>query len=94
MLEANLPQFKKMTKLIEMEDYYEVEKARPTIRLDLPVQIGYFILQYGKLHMLQFYYNFWIHMWTVQISSIARWTQNRLTWLCQVQIFCQLSNLR
>jgi hypothetical protein len=56
MLEANLPQFKKLTQL--SDQYYEIEKAKTTLRLNLPVQIGYFILQYAKLHMLQFYYDF------------------------------------
>ena len=56
MLEANLPQFKKLTEL--NEEFYEIEKAKTTLRLNLPVQIGYFILQYAKLHMLQFYYDF------------------------------------
>lgn len=28
------------------------------MNLNLPIQIGYFILQYAKLHMLQFYYDF------------------------------------
>jgi hypothetical protein len=58
MLEANLPQFKKLTQLVEEEEFYEIEKAKTTLRLNLPVQIGYFILQYAKLHMLQFYYDF------------------------------------
>jgi hypothetical protein len=58
MLQANLPQFKKLTQLLTTDDYYEVEKAKTKIRLNLPVQIGYFILQYAKLHMLQFYYDF------------------------------------
>ena len=26
--------------------------------MNLPIQIGYFILQYAKLRMLQFYYDF------------------------------------
>lgn len=28
------------------------------LNLNLPIQTGYFILQYAKLHMLQFYYDF------------------------------------
>ena len=58
MMEANLPQFKKLTQLAEEDDYYEIEKAKETLRLNLPIQLGYFILQYAKLHMLQFYYDF------------------------------------
>ena len=32
--------------------------AKRKIRLDLPIQLGYFILQYAKLRMLEFYYDF------------------------------------
>ena len=31
---------------------------KKTIKLDLPIQVGYFILQYAKLCMLEFYYDF------------------------------------
>ena len=58
MLQANLPQFKQLTPLLDEEEYYEIEKSKPELRLSLPIQIGYFILQYAKLHMLQFYYDF------------------------------------
>ena len=58
MMEANLPQFKKLTPLIEEEEYYEIEKYKKYLRMSLPIQIGYFILQYAKLRMLQFYYDF------------------------------------
>ena len=36
----------------------EVEMMKQTIRLDLPIQIGYFVYQYAKLRMLEFYYDF------------------------------------
>ena len=58
MMEANLPQFKKLTPLLEEEEYYEIEKDKKSLRMNLPIQIGYFILQYAKLRMLQFYYDF------------------------------------
>lgn len=58
MMEANLPQFKKLTPLLEEEEYYEIEKAKKCLKMNLPIQIGYFILQYAKLRMLQFYYDF------------------------------------
>ena len=57
MLQANLPQFKKLTIHLDEEEYYEIENSNPELRLSLPIQIGYFILQYAKLHMLQFYYD-------------------------------------
>ena len=58
MLQANLPQFKKLTILLDEKEYYEIEKSKPELRLSLSIQIGCFILQYAKLHMLQFYYDF------------------------------------
>ena len=50
---ANEPTFKAMTDL--GDDYFEVEMQKKRITLDLPIQIGYFILQYAKLKMLDFY---------------------------------------
>ena len=38
--------------------YYEVEKTRKKINLDLPIHLGVFILNYAKLQMLEFYYDF------------------------------------
>ena len=59
MMAANLPQFKKLTQLTEEDEYYEIEKAKQTLRLNIPIQLGYFILHNAKLHnMLQFYYDF------------------------------------
>ena len=36
----------------------EVESAKATINWNLPLQIGFFVYQYAKLRMLQFYYDF------------------------------------
>ena len=45
--------------LIELPDsYYEVEKTKKKINLDLPIHLGVFILNYAKLQMLEFYYDF------------------------------------
>ena len=38
--------------------YYEVEKTKQKINLDLPIHLGVFILNYAKLRMLEFYYDF------------------------------------
>ena len=40
------------------DDLYEVTMAKKTIKEDLPIQIGFFVYQYAKLRMLQFYYDF------------------------------------
>ncbi|KAJ8031107.1 hypothetical protein HOLleu_27721 [Holothuria leucospilota] len=37
---------------------YEVESAKRSIAMDLPIQIGFFVYQYAKLRMLEFYYDF------------------------------------
>ena len=40
------------------DDYYEMEKTKKKIILDLPIHTGVFILNYAKLRMLEFYYDF------------------------------------
>ena len=57
-LKVNDPLFQKLECLDEEEQYYEVEMAKCKIKLDLPIQLGYYILQYAKLRMLEFYYDF------------------------------------
>ena len=59
-LSANENRFKTMIQLSEEYEFYEIEMQKRKIKLDLPIQIGYFILQYAKLRMLQFYYDFLI----------------------------------
>lgn len=57
-LKVNEPQFRKLECLDIEEEFYELSMAKRLIRLDLPIQLGFFILQYAKLHMLSFYYDF------------------------------------
>ena len=40
------------------EDLYEVSKTKKSISMNLPIQIGFFVYQYAKLRMLEFYYDF------------------------------------
>ena len=54
--EVNTSQFQNCTHL--KEDFYEVESKYKTINLGLPIQLGFFVLQYAKLRMLQFFYDF------------------------------------
>ena len=51
----NSPVFKNMNTL--GQDLYEVETYKTRISVDTPIQIGFFILQYAKLRMLEFYYD-------------------------------------
>ena len=53
---VNDKRFRHMTELTP--DCYEVEMAKQIIQLDLPHQIGFFVYQYAKLRMLEFYYDF------------------------------------
>ena len=40
------------------DQLYEVEPVKPEIEHREPIIVGYFILQYAKLRMLELYYNF------------------------------------
>lgn len=51
---VNNPLFKKLTPLTD--NTYEVVTAKPLLKWDLPIQFGFFVYQYAKLRMLQFYY--------------------------------------
>jgi hypothetical protein len=53
---TNCPQFRQME--ILDEDLFEIQMAKKKIKMDLPIQLGFFILQLAKLRMLQFYYDF------------------------------------
>ena len=52
---VNSPSFKVMEEL--NHNIFEVETYKSHLTLDTPVQIGFFILQYTKLRMLEFYYD-------------------------------------
>jgi hypothetical protein len=54
-LSVNDPFFKKLTEL--SFNCFEVESFKKRITLDVPIQLGFFILQYAKLRMLQFHYD-------------------------------------
>ena len=53
---VNEPQFWQLNVL--SEDLYEVELAKKKKKYDLPLHIGFFVYQYAKLRMLEFYYDF------------------------------------
>lgn len=54
----NNKQFRSLNEL--NNDIIEFESAKSLIKLDVPVQIGFFVLEYGKLALLSFYYDFMI----------------------------------
>ena len=57
-MKINDPLFQKLDCLDPEEQYYEVEMGKRKIKLDLPIQLGYFVLEYTKLRMSEFYYDF------------------------------------
>ena len=54
-MKMNDPKFKHCQRI---DDIIEIEMAKKRIIFDLPIQIGYIILQYAKLRMLAFHYDF------------------------------------
>ena len=57
-LKGNDPRFQKLECLGIEEQNFEVEMIERKIKLDLPIKLGYFVLQYAKLLMLEFYFDF------------------------------------
>ena len=54
----NSQRFKKITTLNEEEELYEIELKKKVLNMNIPLQIGFTILQYAKLRMLEMYYDF------------------------------------
>ena len=52
----NTPFFRQLDPIDE--ETYEVQSFKKIIKLDLPIQVGFFVYQYAKLRMLQFYFDF------------------------------------
>ena len=53
-VKVNTPLFRKLENITE--ETYEVQSCKKTIKLNLPIQVGFFVHQYAKLRMLEFYY--------------------------------------
>ena len=53
-LKVNDPLFRKLECISPEEEYYDIEMGKKKIKLDLPIQLCYFVLQYAKLRMLEF----------------------------------------
>ncbi|XP_078694703.1 uncharacterized protein LOC144923755 [Branchiostoma floridae x Branchiostoma belcheri] len=52
----NSPCFKKVSEVVD--GFYEIETGKRKITFDLPIQIGFYVYQYAKMRMLQFYFDF------------------------------------
>ena len=55
------------------EDVYEITSNKARLTYDLPLHIGFFVYQYAKLRMLQFYYDF-----------VARYVDRSLFQYCEM----------
>lgn len=53
---VNDPHFRALHNI--SDGIYEVDMTKPSINMNLPIQIGFFVYQYAKLRMLEFYYDF------------------------------------
>ena len=53
----NSPFFRQIDQIDE-NTLHEVQSCKKTIKLNLPLQIGFFVYQYAKLRMLEFYFDF------------------------------------
>ena len=52
----NIKRFRQLD--VVTEDAYEITSNKVRLTYDLPLHIGFFVYQYAKLRMLQFYYDF------------------------------------
>ena len=43
---------------VVIDNAYEIEMSKRTVTYALPIHVGFFVLQYAKMRMLQFYYDF------------------------------------
>ena len=43
---------------VVVDNAYEIEMNKRTVTYALPIHVGFFVLQYAKMRMLQFYYDF------------------------------------
>ena len=64
------------------DQLYEVELAKAEIELREPIIVGFFILQYAKLRMLELYYNFFERFCDVNKFEGLEWTLILCIWLC------------
>ena len=71
---------------IVAKDLYDVELVKSTIEYRESIIVGFFILQYAKLRMLELYYNFLINFAMSTYSKISKWIQILSIWLWQKNI--------
>lgn len=57
-LRINQSEFRHLTEL--GDDYFEVETRKKTHNLNIPIHLGYYILQYGKMRLNQYVFS-WLY---------------------------------
>ena len=65
---------------------YEVELVKSEIEHREPIIVGFFILQYANLTMLELYYNFFKTSVTLTSMRNLKWIPTPITWLCPRKI--------
>jgi len=53
---VNNPRFNDLEEI--GEGIVEIENRKSKLKLNIPIQIGFFVLEYAKLSILKFYYDF------------------------------------
>ena len=72
-IEASKPGLKHHIKLDEFSDIYEIRRCESVITYNMPSYLGLMVLQYAKLHMLKFVYDFlykWVDPTKVQACQM------------------------
>jgi hypothetical protein len=69
---VNSNNFKQLTVLDEEAEYFEVEMTKKQTVLKLPNILGFFILNYAKLRLLHFYYDFLAEFVSRELFSLIQ----------------------
>ena len=86
----NEPLFRRLNTV--EKDLYEVELLKSTIEHREPIIIGFFILQYAKLRMLELYYNFFDKFCDVNKFEELEMDTDLFTWPLPKKIYTTVSN--
>lgn len=86
MIDANKPQLKKLTAILEKDEYFEVEKAKEKLDMNLSIQIGYSTPNWEFYHSTKTFLS--VH----RALRTVRWTPIPLTWPYSDQTMLPLLN--
>ena len=77
---TNTKMFKRLDHIIDQ--LHELELAKAEIEHREPIIVGFFILQYAKLRMLELYYNFFERFFDVNTFGVLEMDTDSCIWLC------------